>query len=239
MNVVVRRTTLPGTLALALAFSAGRPAPAAAQAELLGPGAGFISAGVAGIETDDLEAWLGERGYPTFGRSAGSIGIGAYRVLDNGLVLGFEFNGLGIGAEEHEGAEIGVGGGYATLGIGYAIQVSPRVRVVPRLGLGAGGMAIWVDRQDTVAFEQVLAQEVAVTDRMNSMGRDGLVADLGIGAEFLPRDRSGLLIGVRAGYLAGPASSEWESPDFEVAGGPDASIAGPYARITLGWAWRK
>ena len=66
-----------------------------------------------------------------------------------------------------------------------------------------------------------------------------MVVDLGAGAEFLPRGRRGPLIGVRAGYLAAAFGSEWDAYGHTVVGGPEASIAGPYARVTVGWAWRR
>lgn len=221
---------------LALAFGAE---PAEAQGDLLGPGAGFLAAGTSGIATEELDDWLEERGYPTFGRTAVAVGLGAYRILSSGVMLGGEFHGLIIGEEAHEGGEVGLGGGYATLGAGYVVNLSPRVRVYPRLGLGAGGMALWVDSQDSVDFEEVLAGRTPVPDRQTVLSRDGAVVDLGAGAEFLPRGRRGPLIGLRLGYLAGPFTSGWEMYEHTVSGGPAASIAGPYIRMVVGWAWRR
>ena len=233
---IVRRITFAG---LALAFGVGGAAAAEAQAELLGPGAGFIAAGTSGIATGELDDWLSGRGYPTFGGSAVSIGFGGYRILQSGVMLGGEFNGLIVGEEVHQGREVGLGGGSLTLGVGYAVDLSPRARVYPRLGLGVGGMGLWIDRQDTVDFEEVLAGEASAPDRQNVLSRDGMVVDLGAGAEFLPRGRRGPLIGVRAGYLAASFDSAWDAYEHTVAGGPQASITGPYLRVTVGWGWRR
>lgn len=234
MKAIERRMALSGVLALA--FSA---APARAQAELLGPGAGFIAAGASGIATGELDDWLAERGYPTFGGTAVAVGLGGYRILPNGVMLGGEFNGLIVGEKAHEGRQVGLGGGSVTLGVGYAVELSPRARVYPRLGVGVGGMGLWIDRQDTVDFEDVLQGETSVADRPDVLSRDGVVVDLGAGAEFLPRGRRGPLIGVRAGYLAASFGREWDAYEHTVAGGPQASIAGPYLRMTLGWGWRR
>jgi Outer membrane protein beta-barrel domain len=234
---IARRMTLAALLALA--FIAGGAASAKAQADLLGPGAGFIAAGASGIATGELDDWLGARGFPTFGGSAVEIGLGAYRILPSGVMLGGEFNGLIIGEEAHEGREVGLGGGYATLGVGYVVNLSPRMRVYPRLGLGVGGMGLWVDDPDTVAFEEVLEGGTPESDRETVLSRDGMVVDLGAGAEFLPRGRGGPLIGVRVGYLAASFDSDWYSFEHAVTGGPDASISGPYLRMTVGWAWRR
>lgn len=224
---------------LALAFGVGGVASAEAQAELLGPGAGFIAAGTSGIATGELDDWLGAGGYPTFGGTAVGIGLGAYRILPSGVMLGGEFSGLIIGEEAHEGREVGLGGGYATLGVGYLVNLSPRLRVYPRIGLGVGGMGLWVDDPDTVDFEEVLEGETPVSDRETVLSRDGMVVDLGAGAEFLPAGRRGPLIGLRVGYLAASFDAPWDSYEHTVTGGPDASIAGPYLRMTIGWAWRR
>jgi hypothetical protein len=234
---IARRIAMPGLLALV--FSGAGAASAEAQADLLGPGAGFISAGASGIATGELDDWLDARGYPTFGGTAVSLGFGGYRVLRSGVMLGGEFNGLIVGEETHDGREMGLGGGSLTLGVGYMYDLSPRARVYPRLGLGVGGMGLWIDRQDTVDFEEVLAGEASAPDRENVLSRDGLVVDLGAGAEFLPRGRGGPVIGLRAGYLAASFDTAWDAYEHTVVGGPEASITGPYLRMTVGWAWSR
>ena len=213
--------------------------PAAAQLDLLGPGAGFVSVGAARISTSELDEWLGARDYPTFGQTAVSVGFGGYRVLSSGLMLGFEAQGFIIGDDEHDGREMGLGGGYATLGAGYALDVSSRLRVYPRIGVGPGGMALWFQNEDSIDFEEVVQEQAPAPARDPNLARDGLVLDLGAGAEFIPAGRHGPMIGVRVGYLTGPFTSNWEMYEHSVSGGPDASIAGPYARVVVGWAWSR
>jgi hypothetical protein len=195
--------------------------------------------GASGIATGELDDWLAARGYPTFGRSAVAVGLGGYRILSSGVMLGGEFTGLVIGEEAHQGREVGLGGAYATLGVGYVVNLSPRLRVYPRLGLGGGGMALSVDSRDSVDFEELLAGLTPVPDRQTLLTRDGVVADLGAGAEYLPRGRRGPLIGLRVGYVTASFSSTWHTDGHTVVGGPDASIAGPYVRMMVGWAWKR
>ncbi|HEX8359667.1 MAG TPA: outer membrane beta-barrel protein [Longimicrobium sp.] len=234
MAGIARRVTMAGLLALA--FGVGE---AAAQGEFLGPGAGFVSVGASSIATGELDDYLAARGYPTFGSTAVTVGLGAYRLLPNRVMLGGEFNGLIIGEETHEGREVGLGGGHLTLGVGYMVNVSPRARVYPRLGAGVGGMGLWVNQEDTVDFDDVLEGRTAIPDREPVLSRDGVVFDLGAGAEFLPRGRRGPMIGLRGGYLVAPFSSDWDAYELTATGGPDSSISGPYARLTVGWAWRR
>ncbi|HEX2219348.1 MAG TPA: outer membrane beta-barrel protein [Gemmatimonadales bacterium] len=239
MAGIVRRVTVAGLLALALG-AVGAEA-AVGQASLLGPGAGFIGGGISGIETGGLDDRLAARGYPTFGRTAGAVSLGAYRVLSSGVMLGGEWHGLIIGEEVHQGRDVGLGGGYATLGVGYAVELSPRLRVYPRLGLGAGGLALWIENEaDTVGFDEVLADPRPLPGRQPVLSRDGVVADLGAGAELLPGGRGrGPLIGLRVGYLVAGfgSATNWQLYEYTASDGPSATIAGPYVRVVVGVGW--
>lgn len=233
------RSTRAAALAVALGMCAVRPA--GAQQALLGPGAAYVAAGISGIATGELDARLAARGYPTFGRTATALGVGAYRLLASGVMLGGELNGLVIGEESRQGRVAGLGGGYATLGVGYAVPLSPRARVYPRLGLGVGGLALWIESAaDTVRFDDVLGDPRPDPGRRPVLSRDGAVLDLGIGAELLP-GRRGALIGVRAGYLAARFGDEsrWQLHERTAVAGPGASLSGAYARVVIGGAWRR
>jgi hypothetical protein len=228
---------------IALALGLGGAGSAEGQQALLGPGAAYVAAGVSGIATGELDDRLAARGYPTFGRTATALGLGAYRILGSGVMLGGELQGLIMGEEAHQGRVAGLGGGYATLGIGYAVELSPRARVYPRLGLGAGGLALWIESEaDTVGFDEVLADPRPVPGRQPVLSRDGLVVDLGAGAELLPGGQGrGPLIGLRLGYLVTRfgSGSTWQLNERTASGGPAATIAGPYIRVVVGGAWRR
>lgn len=233
------RLTRAGVLAVAVAIGGARPAEA--QAELLGPGAVFLGVGLSGVAIGQLDDHLEARGYPTFGRSALALGLGAYRVLSNGVMLGAEWHGLVFGEEPHEGGEVGLGGGYGTLGVGYAVALSPRARVYPRLGLGAGGMGLWIEpADDGVAFDDVLDDPRPAPGRRPVLSRAGVVVDVGAGAELLAGgDGGGLLIGLRLGYLAAASAPDWYLYERDASGGPDASLRGPYVRLVVGAAWSR
>ncbi|HEX7242572.1 MAG TPA: outer membrane beta-barrel protein [Longimicrobiaceae bacterium] len=242
MAGIARRVTVGGMVALAL--GAGGAGSAEGQQALLGPGAAYLAGGISRIATGELDDRLEARGYPTFGSTATSLGFGAYRVLSSGVMLGGEFNGLVIGDEEHQGRTVGLGGGSATLGVGYVVNLSPRARVYPRVGLGAGGLALWFESEgDTVGFDEVLADPRPLPDRREPvLSHDGVVVDLGAGAEFFPGGRGrGPLIGLRAGYLlaAFGSDSDWQLHEHTASGGPPATIAGPYVRAVVGVGRRR
>jgi hypothetical protein len=214
---------------------------ALAQQSLLGPGSAYISAGAASVSTSELDRRLTADGYPTFGQTARELGIGGYRVLANHVMLGAELTGAGLDEQPSQGREVGLGGGHATLGIGYMKQLSPRLRVYPRLGLGAGGLTLWVESADTVTFDSVLANPQPVSGRQRLLSRDGGVVDLGGGIEVLPGGGHVLLIGARAGYIISSFGSEsnWQLQNGTATGGPSASLNGFYARVVLGAAWTR
>ena len=231
---------IPGLLAFA--FALALPGQASAQAALLGPGAAFIAGGVAGTATGPLNDRLAQNGYPTFDRTSPSFGIGGYRILSSGVMLSAELTGLFRGEKKYQNRDVGSFGGYATLGLGYAIVLSPRVRLYPRVGLGAGGLTLWIENaDDSVDFDDVLENPSPSADlREPLLSRDGGVVDIGAGVEFLGSKRgSGPLVGVRFGYLAAPFNDSWTSYERKALDGPDASISGLYVRVVLGGAWRR
>lgn len=225
-----------GATILTLAMCVGGAAPAAAQDDgFLRGAAGYLGIGMSGITTGELDDRLEARGYPTFGSTAVGMNLGAYGVLPSGIMLGGEWHGLIIGDGVHDGRRVGIGGGYGTLGLGYLIERSPRLRVYPRIGLGGGGMGLWFDRDSVVAFDAVLANPRSAPPREPVLSTGTAVIDLGAGAELLLGGWArGLLAGVRLGYLAAPFESNWSMHGVDVSGGPDASVAGPYIRFVVG-----
>jgi hypothetical protein len=228
----------------ALALGACLANAADAQGRILGgPGAEYVAAGVSRLSTGALDDRLAARGYPTFGRGAFALSLGGYRILPRGVTLGAEWHGVIQGDEAHAGRTVGLGGGYATVGVGYAAQLSPRVRLHPRLGVGVGGLGLWTEPEEgaAVGFDEVLADPDRYAgapgerDRETVLSHAGLAVDLGAGAELLARRRGrGPLVGVRLGYLAMPFAPEWRLGDRRVSGGPSATLAGPYVRVMVG-----
>lgn len=209
---------------------------------IFGPGAAYLGAGVSRIGTDDLDERLSTRGYPTFGQNAVGVNVGAYHILPGGLTFGGEWHGLIIGQKDHEGREVGVGGGYGTFGMGYMVDLSRRVRIYPRIGVGGGGIGLWIQRDSVVDFDEVLIDPKPIPDRDREpvLSRVSVVMDLGVGAELLPGGIGrGLMIGLRLGYLAAPSSSDWQLYENEVTSGPRMTIGGPYVRAVIGIGRRR
>lgn len=231
-----------------LALGVGVADAAEAQGKfLLGPGAEFVGAGASRLATGGLDTRLAARGYPTFGRTAFALSLGGYRILRGGWALGAEWHGVIQGNEAHAGRTVGFGGGYGTIGVGYAVQVSPRTRVYPRLGLGVGGLGLWIEPpEQAVGFDEVLANPdpppaaPGNPDQQTVLSHTSMVVDMGAGAERLLGGRGrGPLVGVRLGYLAMPFRTNWRLAERPVSGGPAATLAGPYVRVVIGTGRRR
>jgi hypothetical protein len=242
-NLAVIESRMMGIGALAvslclIAFEAGE----AQSRSLSGAGAMYLGVGASRVATGKLDDRLSANGYPTFGSGAAGLNAGAHLILPGGVTVGAEWHGLIIGDDEHNGRDVGVGGGYGTLGIGYVKELSPRVRLYPRLGIGGGGMGLWNERNEGGPnFDDVLADPQPVEDETRDpvLSTSSAVIDLGLGGEVLPGGWArGLMFGVRLGYLAA-FNTDWQLRDQTVSGGPEANIGGPYIRATIGVGWRR
>lgn len=220
----------------ALALGLGRADAPRAQGAGLLPDAVYAGVGVSHIATDALDQALAAEGYPTYGRTAVAVTLGGTWHLAGGVALGGEWHGLILGADAQEGREVGLGGGYATIGVGYAVELSPRVRVTPRLGLGVGGLGWWVESEgEEVGFDEVLADPRPPPKSSTVLNRGSVMVDLGAGVDLSPGGE-GLspLLGLRLGYLAAPLTTGWTLNDRPVVGGPEATGSGPYVRVVVG-----
>jgi hypothetical protein len=211
--------------------------PATAQVAPRAGYTGFFATGLSEIATTGLNDRLAATGHPTFGSRPIAINLGAYRLLRSGVMLGGEWHFLDVGHDEHQGREVGLGAGYATLGIAYAFSPTQRVRVYPRLGLGIGGMGLWSEERDSsvaVDLDSWLADPRADPE-FTTLSQGSMVVDLGGGAELLLRRNGGPLVGARLGYVATPFDQGWTRDGRPVTGAPSATVAGPYVRIVMGW----
>jgi hypothetical protein len=236
------RNTRPLAVAWFLILSVvmgAEPSHAQARESRIGYTA-FFAAGVSRIATGELDDRLSASGYPVFGSKPLALNVGAYRLWHSRWMLGAEWHYLNVGDAEHQGRVVGLGAGYATLGLAYAVELSPRVRLYPRVGLGLGGMGLWSEEEGDAGsgaddFDGWLANPNTDPDYA-TLSQGSMVVDFGVGAEVvLSRRGNGPLVGLRLGYLATPFDQGWTRDGRSVSGAPDATVAGPYVRMVIGW----
>ncbi len=194
-------------------------------------GAGFFSVGVNRVQIDALNSRLSEMGYPTFERALLAIGGGGYGVVADVIMLGGEGYGLFTGEKAYQGRSVSLGGGYGFFNVGYLHRLTPHLRVYPMLGLGGGGLTLQIGSAEAGSFDEVLQNP----NRQATLTRGSFLVSLGGGLEYRFGDaEGGFLLGLRAGYLLAPYRSDWHLGDEVLGDGPDASLAGPFVRLTIG-----
>ena len=126
-----------------------------------------------------------------------------------------------------------MGGGYGLFTMGYRFWLARQVVVFPQAGIGGGGLALDIGSTGTENFDDVLDDP----NREASLQRGSLLVSLGAGVEYrfaTAETPGGFQVGLRAGYLLSPYSSDWTLSDDQLSGGPDASFEGLYVRLTIG-----
>ncbi|MEM1118716.1 MAG: hypothetical protein AAGJ11_19575 [Bacteroidota bacterium] len=230
---------LPVALAALLAL------PATAQGRALGllGGGTTVSIGVGGrsLDTDALAAALAADGYGTLEASgvwttvATEVGLGRLAVgLDRSALRRAEVDG---------GARLATFDAEATVfRLGARVRAG-RARLTPTLDLGVGRTEVGLrDGPPPLDVEDVFAdpaQGESLVARTPLVGASlGVSLPLGGrrgGRRAARRVGPSLVLGARAGYLAALGDADWHTDDgIALAGGPEAALAGPYARLSLG-----
>lgn len=193
---------------------------------------GYVAVGVNVADLDPLNDRLSATGYPTVSTELFSVGAGGYRVVANRLLFGAEMNGLFVPRQAARGRDVFVGGGYGLVTLGYLTRPTPRLRLYPQAGVGGGGLVLDIGDDGTDSFDDVLADP----DRSATLSTGSLLVSLGFGLEYqfgAPTEK-GVRLGLRGGYLLSALSSDWSLDRDRVGGGPDASLQGPFLRLTVG-----
>ena len=197
-------------------------------------GTGFFAVGTQLTDLAPLNDRLSGAGYPTFASEMVSLGGGGYGVVANRLMLGGEGHGLLTADGSRRGRSVSVGGGYGLFNLGYLFRPASGLRAYPLIGLGGGGLQLEIESTGTADnFDAVLDDP----NRSASVARASLLVNLGGGLEYqfgTPGEGRTARLGLRAGYMISALSSDWQLGDHSLAGGPDASLQGPFLRLTIG-----
>ncbi len=233
---------------LALALPLLAPTPGSAQDEDLRSGRsgrGFFQAGFLRLDVDDINSALAGSGFPTLDRSTVTLGGGGYATRGR-FVIGGEGHGLLSDAQPAADGSIQVGldGGFGLFKVGYLAYSESGLDVYPMVGIGGGGVSVSIVERSAPTFQDVLADPA----RSSRLSTGMFLLDLSVAADYrFTRRRSedggsgGLLVGLQAGYVFAPGSTNWTLDEINgVAGGPDLGVQGLYIRLSLGgWGGRE
>jgi hypothetical protein len=204
-----------------------------------GTGGGYFAIGLnVTTGTEALRDRLSDAGFPALGRTALSIGGGGYGGAGR-IIFGGEGHGLIVPSERGGGREVSIAGGYGLGTVGYLLQPASGLRVYPQLGLGVGGLSLDIQTPTAEDAPRRFGDVLENPRRGVEVSRGSLLLSLQAGLEyrFGASDASGwpgALVGLQAGYLFAPFSSDWNYSDVGLEGGPDSTFAGPFLRLIVG-----
>ncbi len=202
-------------------------------------GAGYFSVGMAKINLDDLNARLAAKGLPEFSNDFFSMGGGGLS-FKNKLIFGGEGYGL-MGQEKKYGTGTAVYKqrvdlGYGFFDIGYMLYSGKQLNFFPMLGIGGGGVSMRIIQIANATFDELLTDP----GRNVEISKGAFLLNFSLNAHYFfsfnksKRSAGGLLLGVQAGYLFAPYTSDWKNNENDVTGGPDFDFTGPYINLQLG-----
>lgn len=196
-------------------------------------------AGLDGLNSTTLNNWMPtELGYPSLNNGMMSLGLDGLAVRRNVLIGGQLQVKYGPTVRSQTGnlrpyaVDILVQTGYVLLRKKGLIMYSTL-----GAGYGAFGIHLFNNRKQYPGF---VPSEVATRENVVLIQR-GLVGSLALGADYCLGARKsertkGLVLGLRLGYDARPASSRWQANEQAVADGPTYSASGGFVRVTIGAA---
>lgn len=255
------RTRLVTGLLIIAVLAGVMPVQTAAQTdEGSRGGGGFFSVGVQQLDAGGVDQRLAGAGLSGIGTTALTLGGGGHAVLGRWRIGG-EGHGLrGSQRTAADGAfETRVSGGYGLFTVGYDLAPRSRLEVVPRLGLGSGGVTATIDGLEAPTFGEILenprrgvrltrssflasvglaVRMPLVTPRTGSAAQPHAAAVIPGGAtapEGPGRGGKRLVLGLRAGYLLPFAEGGWSTGASRVAGGPSLKAKGFHLSLTIGW----
>jgi hypothetical protein len=233
-------------------LGAGAALVVAASASAQGIGAGdgrpfhvvVLSTGMSTMSVDALNQRMAPSQFAPLSNDAVSYGAGGYVAIGRAL-LGADVGRSAFGEEGLDNGrtdELSAMQGMAT--VAYAIVSTARLTVFPQLGVGMGRLDVSLrDRSGAgTSASQPTFDEVAQSPGMESrMSGRHLLYSFGGGADYLvsrARSSVGVVLGIRAGWLAAPNRTTWTRDGQNIVAGPDAAPGGPFARVVVGLGGR-
>jgi hypothetical protein len=199
-------------------------------------GWGYFVLGGGIMDIKALGSRLESKGYPKPSENFISLGGGAHSTFDR-LVIDIEGSGFIGGEVSNERYRVSISGGSGVFNIGYIIYSISDLMLYPLLGLGGGGMNLKIlERGTTPSFDEVLDS----ARKRIELSKIGLLINLAFGSDYPlifeedERQRSGVLLGFRVGYVLDPIRGDLNMDGVGIFGGPQVGIAAPYIRLLIG-----
>ena len=188
--------------------------------------------GGAGLGLSGLSRSLATNGLPAPAGSVFETGTSGYLQFGRVVVAGSGFRSLTRTASNGVD-QTSLRSTSGLIDIGFAVVDRPSTVVFPYLGGGRGGLVARIRGSSIGSVDDLLA---APRRGVELSSRSWLV-NAGVGFDQVVwGSRSGrpITVGVRAGQLWRAGGVQFRADGDRIDGGPEASAAGPYLRLTLG-----
>ena len=188
------------------------------------------------INLSGVNAELARNGAGSLDGMNTTIGGSGYFILGRKLLLGGEGAGFWQSTSGPD-ARAKIQGGYGFLNIGLVPLYTENLLVYPMLGIGGGGAKL--SFRSRTGSDFYFGDEILYEYEEPGFGSFALNFAVGSEVRFkLYESRTnmgGLNLSARAGYIWLPVEASWSVYDFEIFGSPEATFAGPYAKIGIGF----
>jgi hypothetical protein len=196
----------------------------------------WYSPGFSFLDTASLNSAIASQGYNNLSSVFISQSGGAHIILDR-IILGGSGAGLnGFRTTNTNGDVLGVSGGYGLFNLGYLIYHEENFSLYPILGIGSGNISISGSGPLNKIFGLSGKEDIARIDSAQVILDIGLAADYLIDFNADPENASGIVVGLKLGYLFVASPTQWES-NRQIVGGsnlPNLSNQGIYFNLNLG-----
>lgn len=217
-----------------------QPPPAQAQAslnlEVFQGAKAWYSPGFSFLDMGGINTAIASFGYNPLSPTFISSGGGAHLILDRIILGGAGYALNGFRSANSQGDILAVQGGYGLFNLGFLVLSESNFSLYPMLGLGSGSVSI----SGSTALNKLFG--LSSSENLDRLDSSQVVLDIGLGADYMidfngdPEQASGLLVGLKLGYLFVVSPTQWEANRRIIGGSnlPNLSNQGLYFQLSLG-----
>jgi hypothetical protein len=207
-------------------------------------GTAYLSVSQVPLSLGGFNADLATHGYTGFDDRPLAVG-GGFTVSAQRLLLNVEGNWQparhGSGTVDGQPVHTALRGLYGFGNVGAVVAQCSTCKVYPFIGVGVGRLQLSAHRDGPTDYGAVLDNpaQSAHLSRVMVLTQAGLGIDFLLPAAYTPHDASGIVVGVRAGYIYTPEALDrpWRLNGTTLTGGPDPTFDGAYLQVSLGVGW--
>lgn len=195
----------------------------------------YASFGNSIVNIKNLNTNLENLGYSKMSDNFVSVGGGSH-AISNGLVIGGEGHSISGKKTKSKEYETSISILYGFFYLGHSLYSTDNLILYPSVGIGAGRFNLKILEKGSLTFNEVLKGP----RRSTRLSTGGLLINPSLGFDYLlslrktEKNSSGIVIGLRAGYIFAPVKGNWSMEGMKILEGPKIGVSGPYIRLIIG-----